>query len=111
MPENEQWYCRGCGSGEDGRACSDECRCDCHGPKTVAGPLVAHYDMGRKGDLSSLTIAMPHLNFDDQLAVCRTILDRLPVVEFRIDTTGVGAALADELTDSHGPDRIMEVRA
>ena len=85
----------------------------------VAGPsplvtgfsLVAHYDMGRRGDLSSLNIAMPHLKFSDQLAVCRVILDMLPVAEFRIDPTGVGAAMADTLREGYGPERIKEVRS
>jgi len=29
--ESEEWYCRGCLAGKDGRDCADTCGCPCHG--------------------------------------------------------------------------------
>lgn len=77
-------------------------------PKTDSY-IVADYDMGRRGDASTLTFSVPHLGFSEQLAVCCAIIDSVPISEFRIDPTGVGAQLAEALAERYGPERIKEL--
>jgi len=89
----------------------------------VSGRLTAGYDVGRKRDVSAMTIleeidghyyprylnTWARMPFEEQFLVCCEALDSLPIQVFHIDPSGIGMQLAESLVEKYGPVRIQPV--
>jgi hypothetical protein len=87
------------------------------------GRLVAGFDVGRKKDLSELAIfderkglltcrmlkSYIGIRFQDQEADLRRMLETLPIHRFSIDSTGIGAHLAENLCVDYPSIVVQEV--
>lgn len=89
----------------------------------VHGRLVAGFDVGRRRDVSAMTIAeeidghyfIRYLNmwermpFDDQEELIRECLRELPIARLRIDENGIGMNLAETMVKEFGADRVQPI--
>ena len=89
----------------------------------VAGRLTAGYDVGRRRDLSALTIIeeidghqfVRYLNqwerrpFEEQRLTLIEAMENLPIQKLRIDANGIGIQLAEELVERYGEDKVEAV--
>ena len=92
--------------------------------RTLPGPFYLGYDVARKKDLSVMTlyhdvgghlvqcadIQLGKMTFSAQQRVLYGLLDDKRVKRGCIDSTGIGAMIAEQAVEKYGPDRVEEVQ-
>lgn len=92
--------------------------------KTLPGPFYLGYDVARKKDLSVITlyhqvgghliqcadIQLGKMTFTNQQRVLYALLDDKRIKRACIDSTGIGAMMAEQAAEKYGSDRVHEVQ-